>query len=96
MNKAGSEIVAAVAPDGKLERITIDSFDAETKTDEELRDRMNTIAREMEKHDLQVGSLTQESKAPSQENKDLEKVRKRKPAHLQQQEKTTPSVRTAQ
>ncbi|HQA29677.1 MAG TPA: hypothetical protein PLA02_10740 [Brevefilum fermentans] len=96
VNKAGSEIVAAVAPDGKLERITIDSFDAETKTDEELRDRMNTIAREMEKHDLQVGSLTQESKAPSQENKDLEKVRKRKPAHLQQQEKTTPSVRTAQ
>lgn len=78
-NPQGSEIVAAVTPEGSQEKLTLDNFDVDQMSPAELQNRANNIAKAMQQHNLQADTPAQESPTPSRENRDIQEVRKRKP-----------------
>lgn len=78
-NKAGSEVVISVTPEGDRDRVTIDSFEPGPRAPGELLQRSRDVAQTMRDHGLEATDPVMESEEPSEANRDLEVVRKRKP-----------------
>lgn len=78
-NVAGSEVVVSVMPEGDRDRLTVDSFEPRPRAERELVQRSREIASAMRSNGLDASEPAKQSDAPSEANRDLEVVRKRKP-----------------
>lgn len=78
VNKAGSEVVISVIPEGDKNRMTIDSFEPGPVAPGVLLRRNQEMAQAMRDQGLDVSNPATASETPSETNRNLETVRKRK------------------
>lgn len=78
VNKAGSEVVISVIPEGDKNRMTIDSFEPSAIAPGVLLRRSQEMAQAMRNQGLDVTNPATASENPSETNRNLETVRKRK------------------
>ena len=82
-NREGSEVVVSVVPDGKGNRMEVNSLEPRPRAPGELLKRSQEVAKSMRAKGLNVSDVQTISEAPDSSNRDIEEVRKRKKPHMQ-------------
>ncbi len=76
----GSKVTVVVTPDGTGQNtLSINSYDAQQRAEDELRARAEAIARALEQRGLQAGAITRVGDQPDPAYARIEEVRERQP-----------------
>jgi hypothetical protein len=82
INREGSEVVVSVIPEENGNRMEVNSFEPHSRAPGELLKRSQEIARSMKGKGLNVSDVQTISETPNNNNRDFDKVRKRKKSQI--------------